>query len=80
MNFSVYLLIQNILNAKNPVSVYRYTGNPSDDGYLGSASGKLDISNRAYPDSYKDLYRAYVNLPDNYSKPRNIRLGVVVGF
>ena len=80
MNFSVYLLIQNIFNAKNPVKVYRYTGNPSDDGYLGSASGKLDISNRAYPESYKDLYRAYVNFPDNYSKPRNIRLGLIVGF
>jgi hypothetical protein len=80
MNFSVYLLIQNIFNAKNPVKVYRYTGNPSDDGYLGSANGKLDVSNRAYPESYKDLYRAYVNFPDNYSKPRNIRLGLVVGF
>jgi hypothetical protein len=32
--FSVYLWIQNLLNTKNIISVYRYTGNANDDGYL----------------------------------------------
>jgi hypothetical protein len=34
LSFQIYLQIQNLLNAKNPVSVYRYTGTPDDDGFL----------------------------------------------
>jgi hypothetical protein len=80
MNIDIYMIVQNLFNTKNINNIYRYTGNPTDDGYLGSAQGKLDISNRAYPESFKDLYRAYVNYPTNYTKPRNIRLGLIVGF
>lgn len=80
LNFSVYFLFQNILNTKNVTKVYRFTGNPSDDGYLGSSVGQLDVNSKAYPDSYKDLYRAFINSPDNYAKPRNIRLGLSIGF
>ena len=80
MDFSIYLQVQNLLNTKNVTGLYRYTGNASDDGYLGSASGKLDISGKPYPESYVDLYRAYINKPDNYSRPRSIRLGLIVGF
>jgi len=80
MDFSIYLQVQNLLNTKNVTGLYRYTGNASDDGYLGSASGKLDISGKPYADSYVDLYRAFINNPGNYSRPRSIRLGLIIGF
>ncbi|QQR94524.1 MAG: hypothetical protein IPJ93_11980 [Bacteroidota bacterium] len=37
---NVYVQVQNLLNQKNIISVYRYTGNADDDGYLGSSLGQ----------------------------------------
>ena len=80
LNFNIYCQIQNLINAKNILGVYRYTGNPSDDGYLGSPTGVVDVNSRPYPDSYKDLYRAYINRSSNYSKPYSVRFGLILGF
>jgi hypothetical protein len=80
LNFNIYCQIQNLINAKNILGVYRYTGNPSDDGYLGSPTGVVDVNSRPYPESYKDLYRAYINRSSNYSKPYSVRFGLIMGF
>jgi outer membrane receptor protein involved in Fe transport len=80
LNFQVYLQIQNLLNNANVVSVYRYTGNANDDGYLSSAASD-GAKNVAYnAQSYIDLYRAFINQPDNYSLPRRIFLGLQFNF
>lgn len=80
LNFQIYLQIQNLLNTANVVSVYRYTGNADDDGYL-SATASDGAKNAAYSvQSYNDLYRAFVNQPDHYSLPRRIFLGLQFGF
>lgn len=80
LNFQIYLQIQNLLNTANVVNVYRYTGNANDDGYLSSATSD-GAKNAAYnPQSYNDLYRAFINQPDNYSLPRRIFLGLQFGF
>ena len=43
---NVYLQVQNLLNTKNIISVYRATGNPEDDGYLTAAESQNDIMSR----------------------------------
>ncbi len=77
---NVYLQVQNLLNAKNIISVYRYTGNADDDGYLDSALGQSYVSTQYDADAFSDLYRIKVNNPNNYSIPRRMRLGIGFTF
>jgi hypothetical protein len=78
--FSVYLWIQNLLNTKNIISVYRYTGNANDDGYLDAPNKQIDINSKYNAESYRDLYRARINDPNNYTLPRRIYLGASFTF
>lgn len=80
MYFNVYLWIQNVLDTRNIINVYSYTGNANDDGYLQSGVGQQDVNNQLNPDSYVDLYNAWIDNPNNYSLPRTIRLGVRFDF
>jgi len=80
LSFEIYLQIQNLLNTKNPVSVYRYTGTPSDDGYLTDPASAAAIQSALNPQAYSDQYAAYINRPDNYSLPRRIFLGAIFSF
>jgi outer membrane receptor protein involved in Fe transport len=77
---NAYLTIQNLLNTMNIQSVYSYTGNASDDGYLGSPTAVANVAAQTYPQAFIDQYQIKVNNPDNYSLPRRIRLGVVFNF
>ncbi|MDX2002275.1 MAG: carboxypeptidase regulatory-like domain-containing protein [Chitinophagales bacterium] len=77
---NVYLLIQNLLNTRNIISIYNYTGNPDDDGYLTSPIGQQAINAQVYQSSYVQLYNTWVNNPNNYSLPRQIRIGVAFNF
>lgn len=76
----IYLMIQNLINSKNIVSVYRYTGTPDDDGYLSDPSSLSSIQGALNPLGYQDQYAAYINRPDNYSLPRRIYLGASFNF
>jgi outer membrane receptor protein involved in Fe transport len=79
-NFNVYLQVQNLLDAKNIISVYRATGNPEDDGYLTAAASQNAIDTRNDPESFRYLYSLAVNNPDNYSLPRMFRAGISLEF
>ncbi|CAN5409477.1 hypothetical protein BH09BAC1_BH09BAC1_07110 [soil metagenome] len=80
MYLNVYVWIQNLLDTRNIVKVYSFTGNPEDDGYLSSSIGQQDVKNQLNSQSYTDLYNAWINNPDNYSLPRTIRLGLRFDF
>ncbi len=80
LSLQIYLQIQNLLNSKNVVAVYRFTGTPNDDGYLGDPASAAAITGALNPQAYKDQYAAYVNRPDNYSLPRRIFLGAIFSF
>jgi len=80
LSLQIYLQIQNLLGTKNAVSVYRFTGTPNDDGYLGDPASALAIQSALNPQAYKDQYAAYVNNPNNYSLPRRIFLGFSFNF
>lgn len=77
---NVYLQIQNLLDTRNIIAVYPYTGNPDDDGYLSSPEGLQDVESRPNAESFVDLYNAWINNPNNYSRPRTIRLGAIFSF
>ncbi|MBK5286011.1 MAG: TonB-dependent receptor plug domain-containing protein, partial [Bacteroidia bacterium] len=77
---NVYLLVQNLIDARNIVAVYRATGNPNDDGYLAAAASQNDINSKIDTQSFIDLYHIRINDPGNYSLPRRINLGVKIDF
>ena len=79
-NLNIYLQILNVLNTRNVINVYQFTGAPDDDGYLASTQGKsaLAITNSAL--AFSDMYNIRMNAPNNYSLPRQIRLGVLFNF
>lgn len=79
-SLNVYLLLLNMLNTQNVLSVYNYTGNAKDDGYLTSTQGSQDIPQQISPTSFQDLYSVKVNNPSNFSIPRSIRLGFMLNY
>jgi len=80
-NLNIYLQVLNILNSKNILGVYNYTGNPDDDGYLTSSQGQLYLNNNpTTATAFTDQYNIFINNPNNYSRPRTIRIGVLLDF
>jgi hypothetical protein len=75
-NLNFYLLVTNVFNTENIVGVYRYTGSPTNDGFLAELTDRNQID----PDSFRDLYAIRVNNPFNFGIPRTIRLGVRFDF
>jgi outer membrane receptor protein involved in Fe transport len=95
VSLEIYLEIQNLLNTKNVVSVYRYTGTPNTDGYLSSPASVSVIQAALNPQAFKDQYTAIINtvpissanqtpvngsFASNYALPRRIYLGGIFSF
>ncbi len=80
ISMNVYLQILNVLNTKNVTTVYKATGNASDDGYITSPGAKSKIEGQPSPQAYTDLYKAKVDNPQHYDIPRRIHLGVQINF
>jgi len=68
-----YLWIINALDSKIVRSVYRGTGLPNDDGWLGTLEGQVWARNN--PEGVA-FYKARVDSPGNYGPPRQYRLGI----
>jgi outer membrane receptor protein involved in Fe transport len=77
---NVYLQIQNLLDTRNVVNVYRATGNANDDGFLQSVDGQLLSSQQEDSQAFIDQYNIRLQNPDFYSLPRRARLGVRLDF
>jgi len=79
-NLNVYLQVLNVLNQRNILNVYNYTGLPDDDGFLSSPIAQSTIQSTNSPAAFIDQYRIFINRPSNYSLPRQIRLGILLDF
>lgn len=79
-NMNIYLLVNNLLNTKNVVLVYPFSGSAEDDGYLVTPEGQLAIDIAASEEAYADLYSLRLASPYNYAQGRTISLGVKVDF
>ena len=77
---TIYIDIQNLFNFKNVISVYDYTGNADDDGYLSAAAYQQQINSQVYVPSYIWYYTMRVQNPYNYSRPFRASLGIQFGF
>ena len=73
---TIYLQVLNLLDARNILGSYAYTGSPTDDGYLASPLGAQQLQSVFSKQSFIDLYRAAMDTPDFYSLPRRTRLGI----
>lgn len=79
-NLNVYLQVLNVLNTRNILGVYNFTGNPSDDGYLTSTQAQAALALANSANSFRDMYNISINQPGNYSSPRQIRIGLMFNF
>ncbi len=77
---NAFITINNVLNRRNILNVYRYTGNANDDGFLTAAVSQQEINSKVNTQSFIDLYSIVINNPNNFSAPRTIRLGVIYNF
>ena len=80
VNLNVYLLVNNLLNIRNIIDVYRFTGTPDDDGWLASPTAEQNIQSQNDSEAFVDLYNAYTNDYRKIASPRTIRLGVNLSF
>ncbi len=79
-NLTVFLYVQNLLNTREILSVYGYTGRPDDDGFLTSSFGLQKIPQQINPQSYIDLYKISTNSPGNLNYARTINFGLEYNF
>ncbi len=79
---SAFIYFQNLLNTREILSVYGYTGRADDNGYLSSSFGRQAIPVQVNPQSYTDLYKISNNSSDpgklNYA--RTINFGLEYNF
>lgn len=88
LTFNVYLRVQNLLDTRNVVGVYRFTADPEDSGFLAHPNGQnrlnnireLDEQGLGTEESFLDLYRANLLNPGFYALPRRIYLGAYFNF
>ena len=80
----VYLRVQNLLDTRNIIGVYRASGSAEDDGYLASSFGQDEIRNLEESGRDSDLfltsYQWLLLNPGFYTLPRRMYLGAIVQF
>ncbi len=72
--------VNNLLNTRDILGVYGYTGKPDDNGYLSSAYGKQFVPQQINPASYSTLYSIYINNPYNLNYARTISFALQFNF
>ena len=78
---NIYIQVMNVLNARNIIGVYGFTGSPTDDGFLGASYHQSFIENKFNVESFKDLYTAKISTNgNNFALPRRVRLGIALNF
>lgn len=80
LDCTVYFQILNLLNNMNINSVYRFTGDPEDDGYLNDPLWAADVNGKNDTQSFQELYGLKTARGTNYSLPRQSRIGIRVSF
>lgn len=74
IKINAYVWAINVTSAENVLSVYPSTGLPDDDGYLDTLAGRQWAKDNG-PNAVA-LYKLWLDHPNNYGPPRQLRLGV----
>jgi hypothetical protein len=77
---NAFVYVSNLLNIKDVLGVYGYTGRTDDDGFLTSTSGAQSIANSTFAPSYIDLYNYSMINPGAVNLPRRINIGINFNF
>lgn len=77
---NIYLQVLNVLDRQNIQSVYAFTGNADDDGYLSSSLFQDQIETQINEQSFRDHYAFRLSNMYNYELPRRIRIGFQLNF
>ena len=77
---SAFIYFQNLLNTREILGVYGYTGRPDDNGYLSSSYGKQFVPQQISPQAYSDLYKVLYNDPSHLNYARTITFGLEYNF
>lgn len=86
LNLNVYLRVQNLLDTRNVIGLYRGSSDAKDDGYLTSSRGKNDIRNVTSTYGldnlhyFTDAYNWQLLNPDFFTLPRRIYIGAIFEF
>ena len=80
LGINAFISITNLLNNKDILSVYGFTGRADDNGFLTSSLGISTAAQQTNPATYNALYMINQNNPDNYNLPRRINLGLQFNF
>lgn len=80
LGITAFIYITNLLNTRDVLSVYGFTGRPDDNGYLASPQGQLAIQTAVYSQAYADQYTLATQDPNNINNPRRINLGLSLNF
>jgi hypothetical protein len=95
LNLNVYLRVSNVLNTLNVRGVYAASGDPSNDGFLASSLGRLELSrytdgNSISDQAIRELGRNVQNFigfyemgmlnPGFFFAPRRVYLGAIFEF
>jgi len=79
-SLNVFLLVLNIFDTQNILSVYRTSGLPDDDGFLNTNQGRQQTAAQIDPIAFTQLYQIKAQNPSNFSIPRRLRLGCSFNF
>lgn len=88
---NLFLNVQNLLDADNILGVFRNSGLPNTDGFLGTAAGQALMNAQDKPESYAFHYNYFTSDPGGagaasfggpraYGLPRQTRLGLRLTF
>jgi outer membrane receptor protein involved in Fe transport len=80
MFFSFFVEVENLFNRMNVIGVYNNTGEPDDDGRRFEDTSDPDGPGPLTAESVNYYYRLLANDPQNYSAPRQIRVGLEFNF
>jgi hypothetical protein len=80
LNMDWYVQFSNLLNIRNVLGVYAFSGQPDNSGYLESPFGPRLINSQLDPTAFVDMYRIREQNPGFLGSPRQIRLGCIFNF
>jgi outer membrane receptor protein involved in Fe transport len=83
LNLNVYFRVTNLLDRRNVTTVYGYTGDPRDDGYLATAEGQSIVNgykSQGREQAFLSAYSWSLLNPNNFTQPRRMYVGAVVEF
>ncbi len=76
LNVNAYIWVLNVMNRKNPASVYASSGVSNDTGWLSNPTGARAYNTAAL----EERYALAQENPNNYDVPRLVRFGLRTSF